>query len=73
MNIAMYVCNPSDMTDTNFYLQTQPDDTKVLNLAHKYYCQVRFGTKNTKILCVGLARGTLSHKSSMTTHFVKGL
>ena len=25
MNVAMLVCNPSDMTDTNFYLQAQLD------------------------------------------------
>ena len=73
MNVAMYVCNPSDMTDTNFYLQAQPDGTKAFKQPHKYYCQVRSGTKNTVILCVGLARGTLSHESSMTRHFVKDL
>ena len=40
MNVVMYVCNPSDMTDTNFYLQTQLDGTKVFKQPHKYYCQV---------------------------------
>ena len=73
MNVAIYVCNPSDMTDTNFYLQALPDGTKALKQPHKYYCQVRSGTKNTVILCVGLARGTLPHESSMTRRFVKNL
>ena len=62
-----YVCNPSDM------LQAQPDGTKVFKHPDKYYCQVRSGIKNTVILCVGLARRTLSHESSMTRRFVKDL
>ena len=66
-NIAMYVCNPSDM------LQAQLDGTKLFKHPHEYYCQVRSGTKNTVILCVGLARRTLSHESSMTRCFVKDL
>ena len=31
MNVAIYICNISDMTDTNFYLQVQLDSTKVFN------------------------------------------
>ena len=73
MSVGMYVCNLSEITDTNFYLQAQLDGTKVFKQPHEYYCQVRSGTKNTVILCVGLARGTPSHVSSMTRHFVKDL
>ena len=73
MSVGMYVCNLSEMTDTDFYLQAQLDGTKVFKQPHEYYCQVRSGTKNTVILCVGLARGTLSHESSMTRRFVKDL
>ena len=29
MNVAMYICNISDVTDTNFYLQVQLDSIKV--------------------------------------------
>ena len=66
MNVAMYVCNTSDM------LQAQPDGTKVFKHPHKYYCQVQSGTQNTVIMCGGLARRTLSHESNiMTRHFVK--
>ena len=67
MNVALCVCNPSDM------LQVQPDGTKVFKHPHIYYCHIRSGTKNTVILCVGLARRTLSHEPSMTRHFVKDL
>ena len=35
MNVAMYVCNPSDTTDTNFYLKAQQDGTKVFKQPHK--------------------------------------
>ena len=31
MNVAIYICNIYDMTDTNFYLQVQLDSTKVFN------------------------------------------
>ena len=71
--MQLYVCDPYDTTDTNFYLQAQPDGTKAFKQPHEYYCQVRSGMKNTVILCVGLARGTLSHESSMTRRSVKDL
>ena len=40
MYVATFVCNPSDMTVTNFYLQAQPDGTKAFKQPHEYYCQV---------------------------------
>jgi len=33
--------NPSEINDTNFYLQIQPDGTASLNQAHDYYYQVQ--------------------------------
>ena len=33
--------NPSDIADVNFYLQAQPDGTRVLNQTHEYYYQVQ--------------------------------
>ena len=33
--------NPSDITDANFYLQTEVDTTKVLDQTHDYYYQVQ--------------------------------
>ena len=33
--------NPSDIADVNFYLQTRPDGTRVLNQTHEHYYQVQ--------------------------------
>ena len=40
---------PSDITDENFYLQTQPDRTKVLNQTHDYFYQVQGQMANVSI------------------------
>ena len=69
--------NPSDIADVNFYLQTQPDGTRVLNQTREYYYQVQgqmaIWNKEYCDLRAGLARGMLSHESSMTKNFLKDL